>query len=512
MQRIRFFQFALAALATAFAAALTATPVQAQVWTVKEPGGGAASAQICPVGEEGSANFLCFRLECTTLEPLHFVLDVAGRSTATEDLAVTVGVDGGDAGVLTFAPHPATGYTRYTAGFDPRVHGQMVDLLERGLRASLAIDWPDGRQDVEMGLSGSADSLLTAMRTCPEPALPVDNPASLVLGEVVEACAELGGTVAMEPGFERREDLDGDGREDVVIDYAAAACSKSATLNCGSGGCTVGFFLARDEGYTRMFADVIRGYEVFPGGFLALDLHGTACGLYGFEACRKVFDIAGDSPVLVEEIAGPEAETMTVARVEAPEGTVAPADADAGADAAQDVGEDTGDKDTGEEVTGEEVTGEEGTGEDAGVAVVAVTEGVKVEPEGVAAPPQAPAGAPVPEAAPAAPEIAGETGGVAAGAEAAPSGSEPAVVATPAPASEGENLALAAVAPEAAPPVPTPAPPADSGGDAGVVLAAASGEDEGPTSRHDAGPAPAVPADARFRGDGTLVVPDEAGQ
>ncbi|MEZ5720263.1 MAG: hypothetical protein R3D59_00225 [Paracoccaceae bacterium] len=90
-------------------------------------------------------------------------------------------------------------------------------------------------------------------------------------------CGELGGTVAMETGFERNEDLDGDGRDDVVIDYAAAACSESPTLNCSTGGCTVGFFLARDEGYVRMFSDVIRGYEVFPGGFLALDLHGTAC-------------------------------------------------------------------------------------------------------------------------------------------------------------------------------------------------------------------------------------------
>jgi len=518
MPHFRLVQIALATLATVFTATLTTTPARAQVWTVDEPGAGVASAHICPLGEEGTDDFLCFRLECTTLEPLHFVLDIAGRDATREDLAVTVGVDGGDVGVLTFSPHPATGYTRYSASYDPRLHDEMVNLLERGLRASLAIDWPEGRQDVAMGLTGSADSLLTAMRTCPKPAPPVENPTSLALGEVVAACSDLGGTVAMEPGFERREDLDGDGRKDIVIDYAAAACSEAPTLNCGSGGCTVGFFLARDEGYVRMFSDVIRGYEVFPGGFLALDLHGTACGLYGFEACRKVFDVAGDSPVLVEEIAGPEAETMTVAK--------------AGAAAAEDTEEGAA------EGAGENAL--EAEGEDAGALVVAVTEGVTVEPEpgateGGTEPGAAEGGTeqgaavapPAPEAAPVVPGLGESSPDGAAPDSAAPASEAPATEAPPTETPEDENVAVAALTPEAAPtpeptpsPAPTPSPTpaaepmADAGGNADAVPTAAAGGDdeEGPTSRHDAGPAPAVPADARFRGDGTRVLPEETAQ
>jgi|GEM_PF-3520188 len=490
MQRFRLFQFVLAVLATGLVAGLTGAPARAQAWSVTEPGDGAASARICPLGEEGSDSFLCFRLECAAFEPLHFALDVAGRGVATEKLGVTLGVDGGDVGVLTFAPHAVDGYTRYTASFDPRLHEELVDLLQRGLRASLRLDWPDGVQDVEVGLTGSSDSLYTVMETCPMPSPPVDNPASLVLGEVVAACGELGGTVAMEPGFERREDLDGDGREDLVIDYAAAACTESATLNCGSGGCTVGFFLARDEGYIRMFADVIRGYEVFPGGFLALDLHGTACGLYGFEACRKVFDIAGNAPVLVEEIAGPEAETMTVASTGDAEDAEGAEDAEADPDAPEAV-------------------------------VVAVTEGVTVEPEAVAPAVEAAdepviveipaADAPVVEIpvadAPAAPAAATPDTAPEAAPDTAPE-------AAPDTAPEAETVTIAAVTPEAAPVVPAaPDPTADAGTEAVIVTAAATSDaDEGPSSRHDAGPAPAVPASAEFRGDGTLVVPEEAGQ
>ena len=65
----------------------------AQAWGVTEAAGdGGARATICLVGQEGTDDFLCFRLECTALEPMHFSLDVAGRGVATDALAVSVGV------------------------------------------------------------------------------------------------------------------------------------------------------------------------------------------------------------------------------------------------------------------------------------------------------------------------------------------------------------------------------------------------------------------------------------
>lgn len=130
------------------------------------------------------------------------------------------------------------------------------------------------------------------------------DPAAAVLDEIRSDCAGLSGIVAVETGFARAEDLDGDGRSDPVIDYAAAVCSESASLFCGSGGCAMGFFLARDEGYRRLFSGTIRGYVAEPGGVLALDLHGSACGLVGYEACRKRFDVTSGEMVLIEELTG----------------------------------------------------------------------------------------------------------------------------------------------------------------------------------------------------------------
>ena len=470
MQRFRMTELALAVLGMSFAA----VPALAQTWAAIEAADdGGARASICPVGEEGSDDFVCFRLECTALEPLHFTLDVAGRDAVGDGLAVAVGVDGGDVGVLNFTPVEAAGSTRLTAPFDPRIHEDMVDLLQRGLRASLTLDWPSGPEEVPMGLTGSSDSLFTVLNTCPRPALPVDDPGSLVLEEVVAACDDLGGIVTLEPGFERREDLDGDGREDLVIDYAAAACSESATLNCGTGGCTVGFYLARDDGFTRMFADVVRGYEVVPGGFLALDLNGSDCGLYGFEACRKVFDIAGDAPVLVEEIGGPDAETMALASADAAE-TEAEAEPEAAPVAAA--------------VT-EATEAEPETGTEPAPLVVAATEGADVETDTTAAV------ADVPEEAP-------DTTAVEAVAEAEPV-AEPATEA----AAEDDTLTIAAVTPEASPVEPTPSSTATEAG-TDAAMAASESDDDGPTSRHDAGPAPAVPLTAEWRGDGTLILPE----
>ena len=211
----------------------------------------------------------------------------------------------------------------------------------------------------------------------------------------------------------------------------------------------------------------------------AVDLNGTACDLYGFEACRKVFDIAGDSPVLVEEIGGPDAEAMAVAGV-------------AGAEAALEA-------DTEPEPV-----------------VVAVTEGVVVELETAGPETDIPAETPVaavPDA-PAEATVAAALDPVTAPVVVA-EGDEVGGEAGPEVATEQETLTIAAVSPDVAVPA-EPVPPAAGAdeGPEGTEEAAASetdnADEDGPTSRHDAGPAPAVPATAAFRGDGTLILPDVA--
>ncbi len=292
---------------------LVAMPALAQSWAMVDSEGDAgAGAYICPVDEAETGNLLCLRLGCSETDPLHFELDI-GPDAAPEALDVGISVDGQAAGELAFTKRASEGFAAFTAPFDPRLHRDLIARLRQGIRASLAFELGDQAQQVALSLRGSSRTLGAVLDTCPMPEVPLDDPAAVVLDQIRAECAALGGTIAMEPGFERREDLDGDGRDDVVIDYAAAVCSEMASLYCGSGGCTVGFFLARGEAYKRLFDGVIRGYAVKPGGRLALDLHGTACGLYGFEACRKIFDITDDNFTLVEELAGTVAEDAMAA-------------------------------------------------------------------------------------------------------------------------------------------------------------------------------------------------------
>ncbi|HHC29557.1 MAG TPA: hypothetical protein ENK80_03195 [Rhodobacterales bacterium] len=296
---------------------LCAAPLAAQSWAmVDTEGTGGAGAFVCAAPEGEASDPACLRISCDGGTPLHYEISLPGAAgdKLANPVAVEVEVDARAAGLLLFAPEPqGAGFTNLSAPFDPRLHRALIARLRKGNKAELVIQNPSGAITFPLSLRGSGKTLGAVMETCPMPEVPLNDPAAVVLDEVVRQCGELGGSVAMEPGFERHEDLDGDGREDVVIDYAAAVCSQMASLYCGSGGCTVGFFLARDEGYKRIFDGVIRGYAVKLGGLLALDLHGTACGLYGFEACRKVFRIADDSFALVDTFAGEAAEAAQAA-------------------------------------------------------------------------------------------------------------------------------------------------------------------------------------------------------
>lgn len=327
-----------ARLATAFACATLAGPAAAQGWDmVDAEGRGGAGAYVCPLDDAETGNFLCFHLGCTDTDPLRFEISYAGGALV-DRLGAMIAVDGRAAGMLKFAREDNPDFVALSAPFDPRQHRDLVARLREGVAATITLDFPDAPEVVDMSLRGSSRTLGAVLQTCPMPEVPLDDPAALVLDQIVTECAALGGTIGMEDGFERREDLDGDGREDVVIDFAAAVCSEMASLYCGSGGCTVGFFLARGDAYKRLFDGVIRGYSVQPGGRLALDLHGSACGLYGFEACRKVFDITGDNFTLIEELAGAAAEAAMAADEAsvAAEPPAAPPPVDDG-DGAQDV-------------------------------------------------------------------------------------------------------------------------------------------------------------------------------
>lgn len=129
-------------------------------------------------------------------------------------------------------------------------------------------------------------------------------------------CEDLGGTPSILEGFERRLDLNGDGREDVITDQAGLACAGAASAFCGSAGCPVSAWLSRPEtGLDRFDLGYVQGYEVVadagPDGRPGLRAfyHGSACGegRTGADGCSRLWvftDNAPDLPAI--ELPAPE--------------------------------------------------------------------------------------------------------------------------------------------------------------------------------------------------------------
>ncbi|PID36548.1 MAG: hypothetical protein CR993_04130 [Rhodobacterales bacterium] len=267
---------------------LLALPVMAQGWGVVEEGE-RVRAEVC-------AGEICLGFGCIGA-PLGF--EVAGAEGE-----VSLAVDGRAAGVLRLENGRAL--------FDPDLDAGLIRALRYGNRLRLTA--PD-QEPRDFRLTGSNRAISRALATCPRAAIPLTDPGRKVLAEITRDCAALGGEIGMEPGFVRYDDLDGDGVRDIVIDYAAAVCSRRPSLHCTAGGCRVGGYLARGEVYVPLFTEILRGYEVGAEG-LTLDLEGTACGLYSFEACRKRYGIEGDALVL-RELLSEEAEEAPAAEPEA---------------------------------------------------------------------------------------------------------------------------------------------------------------------------------------------------
>lgn len=289
-----------------FALLVAAMPARAQVWELLPEDDSRAGpvATICPDDETGDA--FCFTVGCADGGPVHY--EVAyNTGTPLDPLLVGIDVDGQPVGTLAITPAPDEDVYRYRAEYDARLHRELIARLRGGNRAALIIGADGGIIRRDISLRGSSRAIAAVIDACPEPPrpmLPLTAPAAQVLAQIEDDCAALGGTVEVEPGFERAEDLDGDGRTDMVVDFAAAVCSEMASLHCGSGGCKVGFYLNRETEFQPLFVDVIRGYDSAPGGLLTLDLHGSFCGVFGYEACLQRFDISGGDMVLLDELTG----------------------------------------------------------------------------------------------------------------------------------------------------------------------------------------------------------------
>jgi hypothetical protein len=284
---------------------LAAAPARGQGWEVLPVDDSRAGpvALVCPLDDAETGNTFCFSLGCADGGPLHYQIAYAGGAPLDPPL-VGVDVDGQPLTTLAFEPLPDENAYLYRAAYDASAHRELIARLRLGNRAALVLGFGGEILTRDISLRGSGRAIGAVLDACPLPLVPLKDPAAQVLEQIEAECEALGGTVALEPGYERAEDLDDDGRTDMVIDFAAAVCSEMASLHCGSGGCTVGFYLNRETEYQPLFVDVIRGYDSAPGGILTLDLHGSFCGLFGYEACLRRFDITTGELVLLDQLTG----------------------------------------------------------------------------------------------------------------------------------------------------------------------------------------------------------------
>lgn len=293
------------ATAVAFGMLLYGNPANANdtAWRQFEPPEGGTGAGICPIDDEETANFLCLTLSCTAGGPLQLVLSVAGGDLPDAPTTSVI-VDGAEAGQIDWTRTPNTEFFEFAVPYDPERHAGLVQALRAGNAAELVIAGHTAPLRLPISLRGSSRAIGAVLQACPvaRPVIRAADPTARAIAQLEKDCAGLNGSVSLAPDqpVGRARDLDGDGREDLEVNYGAIQCSVAASLNCGSAGCLTEVWRAMPEGdYALVYQSNL--YELTPdaGGGFTLGLHGSYCGKAGFEACSKSYRF--DTPTSVVE-------------------------------------------------------------------------------------------------------------------------------------------------------------------------------------------------------------------
>ena len=124
-----------------------------------------------------------------------------------------------------------------------------------------------------------------------------------VIQEAERQCRSDGGRPHQGPKFLRVEDLNRDGGEDWILDYAHFECRGAISPQplCGSGGCSLTIFVwSGGSTWKRAFDDLVQAHQfVLVNGrrVLQADFAGAACGKANVETCRKLYRFYGSDLV-----------------------------------------------------------------------------------------------------------------------------------------------------------------------------------------------------------------------
>jgi len=117
------------------------------------------------------------------------------------------------------------------------------------------------------------------------PALADDYPAevSAVIAGARKYCEDNGGKFAATPAAVRKAALNGDSRDDYIVDLNEASCDGVGGAFCGTGGCEISILVATPSGrFVTVFNNQVLDYEILSETHaMKFQLHGSYCGGHG---------------------------------------------------------------------------------------------------------------------------------------------------------------------------------------------------------------------------------------
>jgi hypothetical protein len=133
-------------------------------------------------------------------------------------------------------------------------------------------------------------------------ASPPDNVTGAVQ-EAEQACTALGGKPDGAAVL-RSEDVNGDGGEDWIADYAKFKCEGAESPLCRNGGCTLQlYFWAGDASWELVFEDLIKSYKFGKSSgkpMMYATTPGTPCNKPEAETCSYSYWLDKDAVIPVK--------------------------------------------------------------------------------------------------------------------------------------------------------------------------------------------------------------------
>jgi len=131
---------------------------------------------------------------------------------------------------------------------------------------------------------------------------PPDNIAE-VISEAARACEHMKGNPNTDAVLSTK-DLNGDGGEDWIVDFAKMTCDGGTNPLCGDAGCTLQiYFFDGEAEWDLVFQDFVRSYKFGEDGgkpMLYAITSGIPCNKPVTETCKYNYRLEKDSLVPVE--------------------------------------------------------------------------------------------------------------------------------------------------------------------------------------------------------------------